>query len=317
MARHILIFIVGLLLLPLLACSALPSRSNQAPTAAPSKDIEMRDVEVPARGAEEAPRNRVLVLPFLDEKPERSKKVAEAARTVLVRELLKSRQFIVIGLEDFPQDPKKFINTEQDYDMGAIARLASSMGIAAVIEGKILEVHAKKAGDSVGLFRRTQAEVETKTRIRVYAGKNGKEILNEIRTASEQVSSTHMGEMGGDPSEDPELVKVSVRKAFMSGLPSLVKAVEKLNWEGRIAMVAGEKIYINAGRLSGLQVGDILKITEDGDEVFDPDSGKFIGTAPGRMKGTVEVVSYFGKDGCVTVVHSGSSFAENDRVELY
>jgi hypothetical protein len=82
-------------------------------------------------------------------------------------------------------------------------------------------------------------------------------------------------------------------------------------------MISGERVYVNAGRLSGLQVGDILKVTEEGDDVYDPDTGRFIGTAPGRLKGTIEVVSYFGKDGAIAVIHSGSGFQENDRVELY
>jgi hypothetical protein len=191
------------------------------------------------------------------------------------------------------------------------------MGVAAVIEGKILDVRARSAGDAVGFIRRSKALVETQTRLRAFAGKNGKEILNQIRSASEEASSTHYMEDGGRASEDPELVKQSVRKAFMNGMPELVRAIEKLNWEGRVAMISGEKIYVNAGRLSGIQIGDVLKITEDGEDVYDPETGKFIGTAPGRMKGTVEVVSYFGKDGAISLIHSGSGFKENDRVELY
>jgi len=297
--------------------SFLPSCSS-TPTPASKDNVEIRDVELNARNEDEAPRHRVLILPFLDEKSDRSKKIAEMARSVLVRELLRTRQFIAVALEDFPQDPKKFITTDQEYDLGAIARVASNMGIAAVIEGKILDVRAKRAEDSVGIIRRLKAQVETQTRIRVFAGKNGKEIFNEVRTATEEATSSRVLENGSGPlSDDPELVKASVRKAFLAGIPNLARAIEKLNWEGRVAMVAGEKVYINAGRLSGLQVGDVLKITDDGDDVYDPENGKFIGTAPGRLKGTVEIVSYFGKDGCITVVHSGSGFHENDRVELY
>ena len=259
------------------------------------------------------------MLPFLDEKSDRSKKVADTARQTFIRELLRTRQFIlVVAIEDFPQDPKKFITADQEYDLGAIARAASTMGIAAVIEGKVMEVHAHNRGDSVGLIRHLNAQVETKTRLRVYAGKNGKEILNEVRSANVEASTTHTGDISPSQlAEDPDLVRQSVRKAFVGGLPSLVRAIEKLSWEGRIAMVSGEKIYINAGRLSGLQVGDVLKVTEDGEDVYDPDTGRFIGTAPGRLKGTIEVVSYFGKDGAITVIHSGSGFQENDRVELY
>lgn len=290
----------------------------QSTSGSRAKDVEVRDVEVNARGDDESPRHRVLVLPFLDEKADRSKKVADAARQVFVREILRTHQFIVVSMDDFPQDPKKFITSDQEYDLASITRIASSMGIAAVIEGKVLEVTARNRGDSVGLIRNLKAQVETKTRLRVFAGKSGKEILNEVRSASEEATSTHTGDIpAGALAEDPELVRQSVRKAFVAGLPSLVKAIEKLSWEGRIAMVSGEKIYINAGRLSGLQVGDVLKVTEDGEDVYDPDTGRFIGTAPGRLKGTIEVVSYFGKDGAISVIHSGSGFQENDRVELY
>ena len=112
-------------------------------------------------------------------------------------------------------------------------------------------------------------------------------------------------------------MKLAVRDAFMGLIRTIASSIEKLSWEGRVAMVSGERIFINAGRLSGLQVGDILKIAEDGEEVYDPETGRFIGHAPGRMKGTVELVSYFGKDGAIGVVHSGSGFKENDRVQLY
>jgi curli biogenesis system outer membrane secretion channel CsgG len=295
----------------LVNCQSGPTPKKEADS------VELRDVEVPARGEEESPRHRVLVLPFLDEKPERSKKVSEAARQAMVRELTRTRQFVVVALEDFPQDPKKFLTTDQEYDLAAVARIASTIGVAAVIEGKVMDVRARSAGDSIGLVRRSRAQVDTSTRLRVFAGKNGKEILNEVRTASEEATSTHYGENGGSPAEDPELIKLSVRKAILGGMPNLVRAIEKLNWEGRVAMISGEKVYVNAGRLSGIQVGDILKITEEGEDVFDPQNGKFIGTAPGRMKGTVEIVSYFGKDGAISVIHSGSGFKENDRVELY
>ena len=84
-----------------------------------------------------------------------------------------------------------------------------------------------------------------------------------------------------------------------------------------MALIEGSRIFLNAGRISGLNMGDILKVTAKGEEIYDPESGDFIGTAPGRMKGTLEVVSYFGTDGAIAVVHSGSGFRENDSVELY
>ena len=285
-----------------------------------SSTAEVRDVPYTARGEDESPRHRVLVLPFLDERLDRSSSVSEVARQTVVRELLRTRQFVVVSLDDFPHDPKKYLTEENEYDLAQVARLAASIGVAAVIEGKVMNIKAKRIGDSVGLIRETKAQVSTQVRVRIYAGKNGKEILNEMRSADTEASTTHVAERGDITHslvEDPELVKAAVRKAFVGGVPNIMRAVEKLSWEGRVAMLAGERVFINAGRLTGIQVGDILKVTDEGDDVYDPDTGRFIGTAPGRLKGPIEVVSYFGKDGAIAVIHSGSGFQENDRVELY
>lgn len=289
-------------------------------TADSAASIETKDVGYAARGDDEAPRHRVLVLPFLDERRGTSQQVLDVARQTVVRELLKTKQFIVISPEDFPQDPKKFLTEENEYDLAQVSRVASTLGVNAVIEGKVLNIKAKRHGDSVGVIRQVKAMVSAQVRVRIFAGKNGKEVYNEVRSAETDAVTTRVGERGSgldSLSEDPELVRASIRKAFASAIPNVIRSVEKLAWEGRVAMVTGERVFVNAGRLSGLQVGDILKVTEEGDDVYDPETGRFIGAAPGRLKGTVEVVSYFGKDGSIAVIHSGSGFKENDRVELY
>jgi hypothetical protein len=79
----------------------------------------------------------------------------------------------------------------------------------------------------------------------------------------------------------------------------------------------GDRIYLNAGQMTGLQVGDTLKVLDDGEEIFDPVSNQLIGQSPGRVKGTVKVIAYFGKDGSLCVLESGGGFREGDRVELY
>lgn len=306
--------ILIIMLMMLSGCSFLSGRRQE------KAKVEVKDVPAVARGDEEAPRHRILVLPFLDERFDKNKAVGDVARQTVIRELSRTQQFVIVSLDDFPQDPAKFLTEENDYDMAQIAKIASGMGVAAVLEGKVISIRAKRVGDSVGLIRQMKAQISTQVRVRIFAGKNAKEILNEMRSADTDATTTRVGDnsdLTQTLSEDPELVKTAVRKAFLSSVPNVLRAVEKLAWEGRVAMISGERVYVNAGRLSGLQVGDILKVTEEGDDVYDPDTGRFIGAAPGRLKGTIEVVSYFGKDGAIAVIHSGSGFQENDRVELY
>lgn len=299
-----------------LGCAELSARRNVDPVPA----IDTKDVPAAARGDDDAPRHRILVLPFLDERPDHSGKMTEVARQTVVRELLKTRQFVVVSADDLNQDLKKYLTDENEYDLNAVSRQAAALGVSAVVEGKVLSIRARRVGDSVGLIRQLKAQVSSQVRIRIFAGKSGKEILNEVRSADTEATATRVGESGDiltSLSDDPELIQAAIRKAFVGVVPNVVRAVEKLSWEGRVAMVSGERVFINAGRLTGLQVGDVLKVTEEGDDVYDPETGRFIGVAPGRLKGTIEVVSYFGKDGAIGIIHSGSGFQENDRVELY
>jgi len=280
---------------------------------------QVRDVPFQARETEDL-RKKVIVLPFLDSELQRGQAVIDVSRRAVVEDLVESRNFIVLNNSDLPQDLGAFVKENKEYDMVAVSRLAANMGAAAVIEGRILEVRARRLGDEIGVFRKLKAQVDVSVQIRVFGAKAAREIFNTVRKAQVEIETTRVGESSysdRDLQDDPNLIRAGVKKAFKETVGGVVKSIEKLSWEGRIALITGEKIYLNAGRLSGIQVGDILKITEEGDEVFDPDTGSFIGQAPGRMKGTLEVVSYFGKDGAIGIVHSGSGFKENDRVELY
>lgn len=297
-------------------CSSKPKKvTGQTPL----PETEVRDVPYTARQPEEPPRHRVLIMPFLS-KGTQKEQILEDSRRALVRELGATKRFVILDNRDLPKDLKTYMNAEGDFDLEAISKVAANMGIAAVIEGKVIDIRAKRLGDSVGMFRKVSAQVESEMRLRVAAARNGKEILNEMRSAVADTSTTQFMEDSFDEkslTEDANLIRESVRKATVSSVANIVRAVEKLTWEGRIALISGERVFINAGRLSGLQIGDILKVTEDGEEVYDPETGRFIGTAPGRMKGTIELVSYFGKDGAIGIYHSGSGFKENDKVEIY
>jgi hypothetical protein len=41
---------------------------------------------------------------------------------------------------------------------------------------------------------------------------------------------------------------------------SLAKELDDMDWFCRIARVEGEEVYLNAGRLTGLKVGDVMEV---------------------------------------------------------
>jgi hypothetical protein len=119
------------------------------------------------------------------------------------------------------------------------------------------------------------------------------------------------------PEYRTELTKLALRNAVANLVPDVVRAIEKMTWEGRVAKVVGTKVYVNAGRTSGLVAGDILKVIAPGDDVYDPASGAFLGRTRGQLKGTIEVADFIGPDGAVAEIHTGGNFQEGDTVQLY
>jgi hypothetical protein len=91
----------------------------------------------------------------------------------------------------------------------------------------------------------------------------------------------------------------------------------KLGWSGKILKIESNRIFINAGRTTGILIGDILKVLERERNIYDPDSNRILGQAPGRLKGTVKVIQYFGLDGSIAILQSGGDVFPGDRVELY
>lgn len=280
---------------------------------------EVRDVPFAARESKEAPlRKRIMVLPFIGG-PTQSENAGLVAREAFLRLLRRTDEFVVVANSDFPKDVSAFLKGPE-YDLEAMAKIASGMGISAIVEGRIIDVRARRVGDEVGLVRKVRARMNARVQVRMVNTRNGSIILSENREAETEEATTRVAERmenDRDLADDPILIQSVINRAFVATIPRITNAVEKLSWEGRVAMVKGERVYLNAGRLSGIQVGDILRISEEGEDVHDPETGSYIGRVPGRLKGTVEVISYFGKDGAIAILHSGSGFRENDLVELY
>ena len=166
-----------------------------------------------------------------------------------------------------------------------------------------------------GILKSVTSEYECSIIVRI-VNQNGRELLNHMKVVTYKDTAAPSPEMLKSESSNP-IVPTLIKDTVFEFIPQITKSLETTVWEGRIASLQGERVFLNVGKISGLNVGDLLRVTDDGDEVFDTETGQFIGKSPGRLKGTLEVVSFFGQDGAIAVIHSGGGFRENDRVELY
>lgn len=298
----------------LASCSGLQRKNSGGATVAK----EVNDQSLPT-GKDDPLKRRVLMLPFLDADATRPIELRDSAREAMIQSMYGSPDVLPV-IDESMQIDLKAVSRLGEYDLKSIAQQASSMGVNAILEGKIMSFRAFGSADPVGIIRQVKAKFEIQARIRVVSAGNGKELLNSVKTVSLEKSDVRFGEkvdLNSFLKSNPDLVAKLAKEVFVEFVPAVTASLAQVQWEGRIAMVTGDRIFLNVGKLSGITVGEILKVTDEGDEIYDPQSGNYIGKVPGRLKGTVEVVSYFGKDGAIAVVHSGSGFRENDRVEPY
>jgi TolB-like protein len=280
---------------------------------------EIKDVSQQARKEDSSPRKRLMILPFIDSSELRPQSLRDSARDEFVKELNKTGDVIVLDSKELKVDFSKNLQGGQ-YKLEEIAKVAKDMGVAALLEGKVIDLKVRRSSDPVGVFRQMKTIFEAQVRVRIASARSGKELFNTLKTVTVEESNVRVAE-NTNPNQffqsNPEILENLLKEAFLDFTPQILITMDKMSWEGRIAALSGDRVFLNVGRISGLQVGDVLKVSDEGEEIYDPQSGNYIGKVPGRLKGTLEVVSYFGQDGSIAVVHSGAGFRENDRVELY
>jgi hypothetical protein len=264
------------------------------------------------------PKKRLVVFDFWNDTPVKQTDLGAFASDELRRGLFLSQRVIL------PPDLKTELTTE-DFVQGNKVRVAQliregrKLGVSVLVIGRITRVVFRQKGDDIGLFRQKQSLAAVDVELKTFDVSAGREIMATAKSG--EASSNAMVAFEGGNMESPayraELTKFALRNAIGPAVPEVIRAIEKLTWQGRVAKVSGNRIYINSGKASGLVIGDILKVLTPGDDIYDPTTGAFLGRTQGQLKGTLEVVDFLGTDGAVTEIHTGGNVQVSDLVQLY
>lgn len=264
------------------------------------------------------PKKRLVVFDFWNDTPVKQADLGLFAADEMRRGIHLTQRMIL------PADLKTDLTTH-DFVKGDKVRVAQliregrRMGVAIVMIGRVTKIAFRQRGDEVGLFRQKQSLAGVDVEIKVFDVAAGREIM-ALGKSGEATSNTMVALEGGSiesPEYRAELTKLAIRGAVAQLVPDVLKSVEKMTWEGTVAKITGAKVYVNAGRASGLIAGDILKVLTQGDDIYDPSTGAYLGRTQGQLKGTLEIVDFIGTDGAVAEVHTGGNFTEGDTVRLY
>lgn len=262
-----------------------------------------------------ANRKRLAVLPILDASGSLSPEMRERIRQAWMREL----GVISLAVDGRELASEKFL-VGNEYKLQELAQSLSTSSVAMIAEVRVEKLSAERSAEEVGILRQVKSKLMAQIRVRAVAVRTQKEVINTTKTLSLEDSGRRLPEgttVASLLQSQPEVMESILGDGLREFVPSLASVLASMEWEGRVAMISGDRIFLNVGQLSGVQIGDILKVSAEGEEISDPRTGRVIGKAPGRVKGTLEVVSYFGQDGAITVVHSGAGFQVNDKVEPY
>ncbi len=264
------------------------------------------------------PKKKVMVFAYWNDTPVKAPTLGAYGADELKRGLSLSQRLIV------PKDLNTMLTTE-DFVSGEKVKVAQliregrRLGVAVIIIGRITKIVFRQRGDEIGLFRQKQSLAATDLEVKIFDVAAGREVAALGRSGEASANASVALEEENLESQDfrNEMSRLALRNAITSLVPDVIRTIEKMIWQGKIAKVVGTKIYINSGKSSGLIAGDILKVLSAGDDVYDPQTGAYLGRSPGQLKGTLEVIDFLGSDGAVSEVHTGGNFQEGDVVQLY
>jgi hypothetical protein len=170
---------------------------------------------------------------------------------------------------------------------------------------EVFGIHALVVGELSGPYvfttRTVKDQDETASAIikietRLVDTFSGKTLKN--LSANNPIISTK--EKGSFSEEKAKMKAIDLTIAELS--QSLSRELEGLDWFCRVAKVDGEEVYINAGKLSGLKVGDVV-------EVFRPEG-------PGEVKGKIQISAWFGIDASIGKLIQGEKPDVNDILKI-
>ena len=264
-------------------------------------------------------KKKVALLTFVNEAPQGGEDLGIVAAEELRRELHYTGEFVVDPMAEKIFGDSKKVYAGGGTNLMQLSRKAKVSGINFVVFGRVIQAQVKEKSDEIGLMRETRSSAQAQVEVRIFDVNSNKDVHSQVIQGYANDKSFRFFGQGREKqlTYRRQLLRYAVRIAVKRSIPKILETSRRFNWVGRVAKIIGNKIYINAGRNSGMQVGDILKVITEGQEIFDPETGALVGVSKGQLKGTIEVVEYFGPDGSVAVVHSGGSVQEGDFVQLY
>jgi hypothetical protein len=123
-----------------------------------------------------------------------------------------------------------------------------------------------------------------------------------VRTVSARIPQYAVADSAArDAALETALAELAAQVKYVVGL---------LPWYGKVAALDGDRAYINAGRESGIRIGQVMRVYRKGKVI------PGLGFAPGERIATLEISGFIGADGAYGIVRDGKDVQANDLVSV-
>lgn len=291
-----------------------PPAKKTSPESAPKREPETRVTSAPSRPFVGAPlpflqmgfKKKVAILDFENKTTYQEEMIGEAVAKRLA-DKLEATQRVVIMDKAVVSEMLKREGTKFDdlTELPVMKQAHRSLGIqafalGAVTDVSILSSKASETSDEEVSFATAKVE------IRLVDASTG----NLLKTFIGR-SPIFGTKESGEGSRGKAVIK-AIDFGLEDILEGLFRQLDFLDWTTTIAKIEGENLFINAGRLSGLRIGDTLEIYEPGKEIIHPATKISLGWTTGQLKGVARVSELFGVDAAIGKAVQGTGFSSND-----
>ena len=292
------------------------SKKPPAPTTLPKKETETKVASAPSRPLyspslpifQVGLKRKVAILDFENNTSYKEEKIGEAVAKKLSDKLEATQRVVTLDKtvvsEMLNREGFKF---ESFSNPAAVKRAHQSLGIQAVALGTVTDVSvlsskASETSDEEVAFATAKVE------IRVIDASTGN-LLKTFIGRSPIFGTKEAGEYSRG-----KAVLKAIDLSLDDVLDGFLRQLDLLDWTTTIARIDGENIYLNAGKRSGIRIGDTLEVFSPGKEIFHPNTNLSLGWTTGKLKGAVRVTDLFGVDAALAKSVQGSGFRSDDVV---
>ena len=231
------------------------------------------------------PKLRVGVVNFKNKTPSKRIGLGEAAADILGTILQKTDRFIIIPQQDVASIlDQQAMGASGAVDPATAAKMGKILGLNAMVTGAITAYSEAEEGSDYLVYKKKKQIARVTVDYRIVDTTTGIQMVADSgQGVYEKQTGGALG-LGSKASYDADLRDGALRDALTKAMVNMLPQFESQEWSGRIASIKGRTVYLNAGKKTGLKVGDLLMVQELGEEIMDPQTNVSLGRAPGSSK---------------------------------